>query len=145
MELDPEVELLASNKRYVLGDAPEFYGVWEKAGVGSQPMARFAKTDEGLEAAVEHFERLSRIARWRGDPVGVPLLILMAGGIVVWTVVGAIRTIKGNGVAFFPNSDSTFLENLAITEVIAYRIWIGALALLIALGLVRYVRRSSEG
>ena len=145
---DPEtgVEIVEHGVEYDLGEGLDYYGVWRK-GARDESLVRFPRTDEGFEAAVAYFERVNRARLLVSGALSIPLLVLIVSGLFVWIVGGAIVTVKGSGVSFYgQGTASTFIQNVAIAESVAFRVWVGALMSLIALGVVRYLgRRDTSG
>jgi hypothetical protein len=141
---DPEtgVEVIVHGPTYALGEGEDYYGVWrEDDPEGS--LVRFPKTEEGFERAEGYFARLNR--RSLLEMLAVTLLALMVGGLLVWVVGGGILIVKQHGGFFSDTQASLFTRNVEIAEAISFRVWIGSLLVLIALGAVRYLETPSDG
>lgn len=143
MDRDLTYEVVDDSRRYALGATADFYGVWDKLAPG-EPLARFPLTDEGLAQAEERFKALRRTERNYQERLAVVLGWVTLVSIGVWILAGAIFQIAFSG-DLFPalgeGRSQAAAEFFFRLENVALQVWIGSLAGLAALWLLRALRR----
>lgn len=134
----PDFEVIAKGRRYVLGEGPDYFGIWD-AQAEDQVVERFPPTEEGFELARRRFgqlkrhDRLGRVASYR---VLVTTAVVVA---VLWVLIGIF--VSPIGLLF--DSSGAF-EVLLTADVVLFRLAIGALILLAMLLLLRWQRGAQE-
>lgn len=133
-----------AGRRYVLGQGEDFYGIWDRE-VPGKPAETFDLTDPGLLEARKRIAYLSRQDFWaRFGPKALRwalfsgLALWILAGVVLWlryAIVGppAIRPLFSSpGVIIF---EPTWVKVAQLTENLAFRVWVAAVAALVALRL----------
>jgi hypothetical protein len=144
VDRDLTYEVVDDSRRYALGATADFYGVWDKLAPG-EPLARFPLSDEGLAQAEERFKALRRTERNYQELLPVVLGWMTLVSIAVWILAGAVFQIAFSG-DLFPalggeERSQTAAEFFFRLENVALQVWIGSLASLAALWLLRALRR----
>jgi len=135
--LPPEVEVIASTRRYVLGSIGDQYGVWDRRNV-AEPVGLFPGTDEGYGSAEQLFEELRALdVKARGSAAVVLRAVVFAGA-GLWIASGLIEYVLSL-VPGSPGTQTAFTD-LRFTEILAYRVAASALLALAALALYRWER-----
>ena len=127
-EFDP----IEQGRRYVLGETPTHYGVWDKQ-AGTELIEEFPLTDEGFELAAERFNELKRHERTaRGSLLYLLWFAILIG--VLTMVAGGVMELLGQ----------VFAVELFLTGPLAFSLYnignsvaLGGLALLLGLTLIR--------
>ncbi|HEY6783738.1 MAG TPA: hypothetical protein VI159_02250 [Gemmatimonadales bacterium] len=135
--LSPEVEIIASTRRYILGSLGEQFGVWDKRDA-AEPVGLFPGTDEGYGSAERLFEELRALdVRARGT-TALALRTAVFAGTGLWIGSGLIEYV----LSLMPGSPGTqtAFTDLRFTELLAYRVAASALLALAALALYRWER-----
>ena len=145
---EPEHRTRQAGRRYVLGEGEDFYGIWDAESPG-RPVESFALTDAGLQEATRRFMQLSRQDFWtRFGPkalrwalfVGLGLWILT--GLLLWirfavATPGAVSPIFESPVdPFVGYGQPGWVKVAQVAENVAFRLWVGAVAVLVALRLL---------
>jgi hypothetical protein len=136
---------IQSGRRYVLGYRQDFYGIWARE-IPGKPVETFELTDAGLAEARKRFARLASEDFWaRIGPRALRWALF--GGLGVWILTGFLLSIR----SFDPRSPTPGPVPLApldltayepgwvkftqLVETLAFRLWVGAVAVLVALRL----------
>jgi hypothetical protein len=143
---EPEGTIQAG-RRYVLGQGVDFYGIWDRELPG-KPVETFELTDPGLVEARKRIAYLARQDFWaRIGPKALRWALF--GGLAIWVLSGLVLSIRDVGfdLSVFPESrpvapltfgdyfEPGWVKVTKVTENVAFRLWIGAVAILVALRL----------
>lgn len=132
-------EVLDSNAHFVLMADEDGYSIWRAAPDVDDPDAIFPLTDEGSEQAWEEFRRLTSEARRVNRALLLPksLRIIVLIGAAAWMGAGLIYwlTYALDRQSFL--DQPTWLTWDQVIDGTAYRVGIGALAVLVALWIER--------
>lgn len=149
----PPYEEIDSSRSHVLGLTESGYGVWDKGG-SNEPVALFPVNDEGYAQAEREYQRLTkeagdaqgpRLAGLTGSPAAASALgWTVVGGLLVWVVAGAVFNVllvRETQVLTGP-VESRRIEILAGSlQAIAFRVWVGALAVLGTMWLLQHLKK----
>jgi hypothetical protein len=137
-----------AGRRYVLGQGEDFYGIWDRELPG-KPVETFDLTDPGLLEARKRIAHLSRQDFWaRFGPKALRWALLAALGVWVFTGLllwirfavatpGAITPILApSEVPFVGYGEPGWVMVAQVAENVAFRLWVGALAIIFALRLL---------
>lgn len=124
-------EVLGTSRRYVLGEIPGGYGIWDSL-TGDQLVERFPLTEDGLDVAMERFDELKR--RDRGERWNLFRVVWIGTvtGAVLWLLAGTLRA------ALF-GFGSRVDVILTLADTLGYRLAVGSLLVLVALLALRRV------
>lgn len=144
---EPEGTIQAG-RRYVLGHGVDFYGIWDRD-VPGKPVETFELTDPGLLEARKRIAYLSRQDFWaRTGPKALRWALF--SGLALWILIGLVLSISdpidsppfsaGPVGPIAPLTltdpfDSGWVKVAHVLEILAFRVWIAALAILVALRL----------
>jgi hypothetical protein len=138
------------SRRYVLGTKGDLIGIWDKQG-GDKPVDTFPHDDDGLKLAERRFAELVREDVAARDVWGKVLRWTVLAGVIVWVIAGLAAKIIEVTTDFqivFGNLSSNARSDLfraaLVLETFAFRLWVGALALLAVLWLARNLKRPVE-
>jgi hypothetical protein len=137
---------IQSGRRYVLGYRQDFYGIWDRE-IPGKPVETFELTDAGLAEARKRIARLSSEAFWtRVGPRALRWALF--GGLGVWILTGLVLSIWSSarvssllrldysvGTLVSIAGEPGWLRFTEVVETLAFRLWIGAVAVLVALRL----------
>jgi hypothetical protein len=129
-----EFELIDSRSRYVLGAGTDYYGIWDTEQLG-RPLSRFSLTDEGLGQAQEEFDRLLRLNRNPRAMLSRVLRTTLFAGLALWAVAGGIYSWLYVRTEFGSPASIRAIRVFYVAQIVAFRVWVGALALLAAMWL----------
>lgn len=156
MMQEPE-RTFQAGRRYVLGQGEGFYGIWDRE-VPGKPVETFDLTEPGLLEARKRTAYLSRQDFWaRFGPKALRWALF--GGLAVWIVTGFLLWIRVFDLDVFaspnpgpvplvtpdlaPYFESGWVKATRVAENLALRVWIGALAVILALRLLDRGRQSA--
>jgi hypothetical protein len=129
--IDQPHELIVTSRRYVLGEVPDGYGIWDSL-AGNELVERFPLTEDGLDIAMERFDELKRRDRRdRWNPYRMALIATVAGA-SLWLLAGTLAT-----VVFTREVGAGIEELLSLLDVLGYRLAVGSplvLAVLLCCG-----------
>lgn len=129
---DEPYEVIEAGHRYVLGETPESYGIWDRQ-AGNELVERFPLTEEGIDRALDRFAELKwrdRRERWNLPRV---VRITTVTGALLWLVAGTAVTL-----IFSFGSSSVGLARLVYgLDALGFRLTIGSLVVLGVLVLLR--------
>jgi hypothetical protein len=149
---EPEHRTMQAGRRYVLGQGEDFYGIWDRESPG-RPAETFPLTDAGLQEATRRFAQLSQQDFWtRFGPKALRWALF--GGLGVWILLGLVLWIRYSSFSPFPDfwipgatrdwrpitfaapfSQPVWFRVAEVTEIVAFRVWVAALAIIFALQL----------
>ena len=132
---------IQAGRRYVLGQGEDFYGIWDRDLPG-KPVETFELTASGLQEARKRISRLASQDFWtRIGPRALRWALF--GGLGVWILAGLVLWIR-LAVAF-PSGvfevtqplpgDPAWVKVIQVLENVAFRVWVAAGAILVALRL----------
>lgn len=134
--------VVATNRWFVLAETPDGYGIWPlEADRTGPPIVEFGEDEEGFAAADIDFRRRTREIRLFGvAPTYLAWVVVVGVGLWVLTsVIAALWTL--NVIRVGPrDSMTTFPDWVFGISNISYPLWVGALAILITLWLLRRSR-----
>lgn len=143
---------LQAGRRYILGEAQDFYGIWDRRSPG-KPVETFDLTEEGLQNARKRISKLAAQDFWnRFGPRALRWALF--GGLAVWILAGlvlwlryatvgppAIRPLFSSpGVIIF---EPTWVKVAQFAETLGFRVWVAAVAVLVGLRLFDRGREST--
>jgi hypothetical protein len=135
---------LQAGRRYVLGEGEDFYGIWDRRSPG-KPVETFDLTDAGLTDARKRISRLAAQDFWaRIGPTALRWGLF--GGLAVWILTGLLLWIRLAVVLpsvgfgdfadpFLGYGEPGWVKVANVAENVAFRVWIAAGAILVALRL----------
>ncbi|HET6770739.1 MAG TPA: hypothetical protein VFH75_03765 [Actinomycetota bacterium] len=144
-----------AGRRYVLGQGEDFYGIWDRELPG-KPVETFDLTEVGLQEARRRIARLSSQDFWaRIGPKA--LRSALFGGLALWILIGLVLSISDpidspfsagpvGRIAPLTLTDpfnSGWVKAAHVVEILAFRVWIAALVILVALRLFDRGRQSA--
>lgn len=91
-KIEQPYEVLGTSRRYVLGEIPEGYGIWDSL-AGNQLVERFPLTEDGLDLAMERFDELKGRDRREGWNLFRVVWIATVTGVVLWLVAGTLAAV----------------------------------------------------
>ena len=144
---------LQAGRRYILGQSEDFYGIWDRKSPG-KPVETFDLTEEGLQDARKRISKLAAQDFWaRVGPTALRWGLF--GGLAVWILTGLLLWIRHSAASppgpgptplVLPDLISTFdpvwVRVVQVAENVAFRVWIAAVAILVALRLFDRSRES---
>ena len=144
--LAADIEVIQTGRRYVVGVLDEAYALWDVLSPES-PLERFSGDQTGLEAALDRFHELDRLARgplpWLG-PVRWTFLL----SVIVWAVARGVETTWlyaiGTGRFQFGGIPGPLLVVQAVADI-AFVGWVASLATVGALWLTDTLRSTAGG
>jgi hypothetical protein len=89
---DESYDVIESSHRYVLGEIPTGYGIWDRQ-AGNALVERFPLTEEGIELALDRFAELKR--KDRQERWNLPRVVRIAtiSGASIWLVAGTVAAL----------------------------------------------------
>ena len=96
---EPESEIVASTRRFVVMRGAEVYSLWPAKVASDEPLATFPLTDAGIDDAMEELAARTRAVRWAVLIPGV-----LRWGLIASAVAWALLSLAYNlGYALFAN------------------------------------------
>jgi hypothetical protein len=148
---EPDRRTVQTGRRYELSEGDDYYGIWDRDSPG-KPLETYALTDVGLEEATRRLARLSRQDFWaRFSPKALRWALF--GGLGVWLLGGLVLWIRysfagpefgippGEIVAIY--EEPLWAKLAQLGQDLGFRVWIGAVAILVALRLFERGRQPS--
>jgi len=149
---EPEHRTMQAGHRYILGEGEDFYGIWDLEKPG-RPVESFELTDAGLQEAKRRFAQLSQKDFWaRFGPKALRWALF--SGLGVWILLGLVLWIRYSSFSPFPDfwtpgpirdwrpitfsapySQPVWFRVAEVAEIVAFRVWVAALAIIFALRL----------
>jgi hypothetical protein len=146
---EPEGTIQAG-RRYVLGYRQDFYGIWDRT-VPGKPVETFELTDTGLNEARKRIAQLSSQAFWvRVGPKALRWALF--GGLALWIVGNLVILTRyafdtpdfGVPPGRLIYDDPVWARLSQIAQDLGFRLWVGAVAILVALRLFDRSRQPTE-
>jgi hypothetical protein len=129
---DETYEVIEAGHRYVLGETPESYGIWDRQ-AGNELVERFPLTEEGIDLALDRFAEL----KWkdRGERWNLPRVVRIAtlSGALIWLIAGTGVTL----IFSFGSTSIGIARILYALDAFGFRLAIGSLVVLAVLVLLR--------
>jgi hypothetical protein len=137
---------LQAGRRYILGQAEDFYGIWDREYPG-KAVETFELTEAGLGHARRRISKLAAHDFWaRIGPKALRWGLF--GGLAVWILTGLVLSIR-HAVGSTPGPGPTpllpadlitpfdpgWVKVVQVAEDVAFRVWIAAVAIIVALRL----------
>ena len=147
VEEPDSLETIAKNRWYVLAETEDGYGIWTRdTDLNDAPFANFGEDEAGYIAAADEFKRRTRQMRLFSQLPEI-LAKVVAVGVILWFVLIVLTSVMAAIDAFATRSSSES-ELVAFTTTrwfyeftqVMYAMWLGALALMVALWLLRRAR-----
>ena len=127
---------LQAGRRYILGEAQDFYGIWDRESPG-KPVETFDVTEAGLQEARKRISKLAAQDFWaRIGPKTLHWALF--GGLALWILTGLLL----GPTSAPPFGEPGWVRVALVVETIAFRSWIAAVAILVALRLFDRGRQS---
>jgi hypothetical protein len=152
---EPEHRTIQTGRRYVLGEGEDFYGIWDREPLGKL-VETFELTEAGLLEATRRFMKLSREDFWaRFGPKALRWALF--GGLAVWVLSGLVLWIRYAVATPGPISpilaspmdpfvgfgQPGWVKVAQVAENVAFRVWVGGVAILVALRLFERGRQAA--
>ncbi len=142
-----ELQVVSTSRWLVLAETRDGYGIWRRDDDRSGlPIAEFGEDEEGFASADREFRHRVRMIRLFAT-VPTVLAWCVAVGVCVWVLTGLYLTLWT--MSLLPRS---FQEQVggpptfvSAASTMSYDIWVGALAVLIMLWLLRRAREDPVG
>jgi hypothetical protein len=135
-------ESVSANRWHLLDLTEDGYGIWRREDpAGSAPIAVFDDDADGFTAANAEFRRRTRQMRLFSQFPEV-LAWVVAVGVILWflTVLISTTTLFRNNLGGSSRAFGDLLEWSEEFMQVAYALWLGALALMVMLWLLRRAR-----
>jgi hypothetical protein len=145
---DPvELQVVSTSRWLVLAETRDGYGIWRRDDDRSgPPIAEFGEDAEGFASADREFRRRVRMIRLFAT-VPTVLSWCVAVGVCVWVLTGLYLTLWT--MSLLPRSFEEQMGGpptfVSAAGTMSYDIWVGALAVLIMLWLLRRTREDPVG
>ena len=142
---------LQAGRRYILGEAQDFYGIWDRKSP-RKPVESFDLTEEGLQEARKRISKLAAQDFWaRIGPTALRWALF--GGLALWILGILILWIRysladpnlavppGEIVAIY--EEPVWAKLAQLGQDLGFRLWVAAVAILVALRLFDRGREST--
>ena len=134
--------VVATNRWFVLGETPDGYGIWPlEADRTGPPIVEFGEDEQGFAAADTDLRRRTREIRlFAVAPTYLAWVIVVA--VTLWVVSSLVTSLWSLNL-FWIGPDAFEGEAFGWVQAISsmtYSLWVGALAILIMLWLLRRSR-----
>lgn len=132
-------DVIESSHRYVLGEIPTGYGIWDRQ-AGNALVERFPLTEEGIELALDRFAELKRTDRRERWNLPRVVRIATISGASIWLVAGTLAAL----IFTFDLTSIGLARTFYGLDALGFRLAIGSLVVLAVFVLLRRLKSADS-